>query len=348
MLKELMAITKGPKNLRPALIGPTGSGKTARVEQISKETGLPFVHLLLAHYMPEEIGGLPRLTKDQVEYKLPEWAMEAIKTPHIIFLDELDKARKETVGSVLTLLWDLKLRDVHLHPETQVVVAMQPISARQFLSSETGRAFSARCIWLPLDYDWRYVSAATGLELSDMPSPGKSEAPLLPIPSPRQVEEGVRLYRKTANPDLRKAILAGIFPADLASRMEEKLELQAPVTVMDVADALAEKKIQVSELSIPELTSMSGILASRPDVQTYGDALYKVWTEGVEEDASAFLKEQYEFLKPTADENEDVDFLGELSAEEVVPAMNNVAKAIGTYWTETNKGNPAPQRPEKW
>lgn len=343
-LFALFEMTKGPNQLRPALIGPTGTGKTERVNAYAKAIGLPVVQHLLSHQMPEEVGGLPFVQQGLATHEPPEWAVRASKEPMVIFFDELDKARRETTGAVLTLLWDFKLRDLQLHPDCRIIVAMQPVDPRQFLATETGKALAARCLWLPLPYDWGYVGEKIGADLTDFPSPAQMAVPVPPIPSPRQVEQATSLFLRAQGDSIRSAVLNGILPEQLGAKLRERLDAKVVVTPETLCGLVQTNRADIQELNITELITISGKLANEGPIAQYANAIYRVWTEGAEEDAAAFLKTQYEYLleKCKADPEQKVAFLGDTPVEEIIRVLSKVSRAIGELWIERNNGRPLP------
>ncbi|MEM4167813.1 MAG: AAA family ATPase [Candidatus Caldarchaeum sp.] len=136
----------------PALIGFTGSGKTRTVNKIAEELNLPIRNLLLGTMLPEDILGLPKATKTETNWTVPDWAKDCIKQPCLIFMDELDKANSSCLSAVLTLMTDLQIRNIKLHPQTKIIAAMQPVD-ETFLSDQTGEAICARVIFFPMPYD---------------------------------------------------------------------------------------------------------------------------------------------------------------------------------------------------
>jgi MoxR-like ATPase len=124
-------------------------------------------------------------------WTLPEWARAAIDRPCLIFIDELDKARSETVAALLTLITARTVRDERLHPGTRLIAAMQPVERSAWLADETLRALSARCVWLPLSHGLDHVAREVGLPEEELRKVcGASTTaipPTLEIVSPRQL-----------------------------------------------------------------------------------------------------------------------------------------------------------------
>lgn len=109
------------------LIGPPGTGKTARVT-----AHFDFAETLLVSTLCEEdIAGLPYRDGDYDYRTIPALfrrlseADEAGKTT-VLFLDELDKARRSVADTLLTLIQSRAVGRAALPPKTCIVAACNP------------------------------------------------------------------------------------------------------------------------------------------------------------------------------------------------------------------------------
>ena len=161
----------------PCLVGPTGAGKTSRVYQIARELGRPIVKLLLAQQYAEEISGYPRPVDGVVKFVPLEGIKRAVEEPVILFLDELDKPRKENRSVVLELLWEKRLRDQELHPETLIVGAMQEVDEAWTADTDT-EAIAARLLFIAVPYSWEWLEKRTALDLTYFKQTYTQEVPL--------------------------------------------------------------------------------------------------------------------------------------------------------------------------
>jgi len=281
-IQQLVSLTAGPQNLRPCFVGPTGCGKTARVRDIAAALDRPVITLLLQTMLPEDLLGLPRVVRRETFWALPDWVRAAAERPHVLFLDELDKPRPEVVAAVLTLIWDLEVRGVRLHPDTIVVGAMQPVDRELWLSDETLRALAARLIFIPISAVEGYRRLA---DLSRLPWVAEladgEEAPAAPVlekPSVRQLDCALGLIRRGADPEL---VIRGICGPRAADWILSKL--------------------QTSDLRVDDLGLTADVAAAKlPDLAVNGparlwaEALATLFIEGDPDLVSRALQRQYE------------------------------------------------------
>jgi len=281
-LVKLVTLTAGSHNLRPCFIGPTGCGKTARVRQLAAALDRPVITLLLQTMLPEDLLGLPRVVRRETFWALPDWVRAAAERPHVLFLDELDKPRPEVVAATLTLIWDLEVRGVRLHPETIVIGAMQPVDRDLWLSDETLRALAARLIFIPVSAADGYERLANLTRLPWVAELAKDEVapapPVLEKPSVRQLDCALRLIRSGADPELVIRGICGPRVADwiLAKLSENPLQSDELGLTADVAAA-----------RLPEL-------AVHGPAQKWAEALATLFIEGDPDLVSRALHRQYE------------------------------------------------------
>lgn len=177
----------------PALIGYTGAGKTTTVKRVADEMNLKVKVLLLGTMLPEDILGLPKATTKETHWTVPDWARDCIDEPHLIFMDELDKANPSCLSAVLTLMTDLRIRNIKLHPDTKIIVAMQPVD-ETFLADQTGEAICARVVFFPIPYEnaCTYLAGKHNVDDSALKELFKDapeiSIPRLDRPSPRQID----------------------------------------------------------------------------------------------------------------------------------------------------------------
>lgn len=95
------------------IVGPAGTGKTARIKQWAKDKHINLVHKDAKTLDPTDLGGIiSRLIDDEgnqtnMVTKLRNTEWDALDTPDsVLFLDELNRAPTDVAGSLLTLIQD--------------------------------------------------------------------------------------------------------------------------------------------------------------------------------------------------------------------------------------------------
>lgn len=320
--------------LRPCLVGKTGAGKTSRVFQISKILGKKMVHLQLSGRLPEDIGGIPKVVRGQTEWSIPDWAVQAMKEPCLLFIDEADKAPRECMEVILTLLAENRLREHHLHPETDIILAMQPVEPEEFLCDETGEALAARLMFIPIEYDWEWLGNKWGVNLSGLPKKNVDNLPILPDPSPRQIDWALSWVTK--NPD-EWHVLNYFLQTDIVAYLQESMNSVA-LTGGDIAKTINRNPELLKSLKLSELIDISPDIFEHCSSEVVGEMLYRIWTEGNEEDASKTLEHVFKELKSRCEQNGGtLEIVGGDSEEKFIEVFNNTLNRIAATWIEQNK-----------
>lgn len=329
ILEDLLPLTRGPNNLRPCLVGPTGGGKTARLFQAADKLKLPVVTLLLSQSPPEDLLGLPKLGKSAFKMVSPSWVKTLTDKPGILFLDEIDKAREETKGAVLTLLWGLTINDQQLHEDTIIVCAMQPEDKTQFLSSETGKALAARFLFVPIEYQWDYVEGRHGIDLSDWPTPEAIPLPISEYPSPRQTDLALSLIAKTDTKELREAIAYGTHPGELAKALlNPTTKVMDPVSLVKILNESKNPVEIIDTLEVSELIALSGPLMHKGKANAIEELIFKVRCDSSDEMVGTMLASIHEYL-----EGQDLEEpLPDGVETDLSDMLCRVTSRIAEYW----------------
>lgn len=212
--------------LIPCLYGETGVGKTSIVREIANDLGKQVHVMLLHHMLPEDVAGVPRITsRGTVKWARPE----IYNSDGILFLDELDKPHRDLQGAVLTLIAENRIGDTIV--KADLVAAMQPVSADEFLADETGKALAARLIFIPVDRNSSLdrIEKLYGVNVGFLKNKKGLEFPLLPEPSPRQIEWLIKfwfwLLAREENPEtIFEFVVTGVLPGDFGKQLIENLK----------------------------------------------------------------------------------------------------------------------------
>ena len=113
------------------LIGTHGVGKSTAVREYTEEQGIGFIDLRLGQMEVGDLLGLPEITNDAKGDKItvfarPKWFPTEGKG--VLFLDEINRAKRDVIQAVFQLVLDRKLHDYALPEGWHVVSAMNPNS----------------------------------------------------------------------------------------------------------------------------------------------------------------------------------------------------------------------------
>lgn len=137
-MKQREIIKAALKNNRPLLLlGKAGTAKTATVNAVADELGLPVVVLPLAGISPEDIGGMPRpndpTNPTAFRYLAPEWFEKHRNKDFVLFLDEFNQASIDTMHAMFYLVND-RMTAGQKNPKMRIVAAGNTANQNQFLT----------------------------------------------------------------------------------------------------------------------------------------------------------------------------------------------------------------------
>jgi hypothetical protein len=333
----------GDGRIWPCFVGDSGVGKTARARAMASRLGCERVEVvLLGTEMPHDVLGLPRVRGDVARLCVAERWLRASEAPTLIFLDELDKADRDCAAAVLTLLNDMHVHGVRLHPGSVVVAAMQPPDLALWREDTTFRALAARLCFVGVGQAeaWRHIHGRTGVDLA--PIYGCEEAPALPLlpkPTPRQALWLTEFARRQIDPlaPLVRAVAAGI----VASREAIEEHLRAIVEAADPrfrVGVLARDEAVflrwITEIATPAdliLPATIEALFKSASHRPFLTALKRLWLDGSDDDRTAFMSAIDPVLTAIAEEQGtpgQADVFGAHEAAEVADDLIRTAVEI--------------------
>lgn len=106
--------------------GQHGIGKSQVVKQFAKENGMQFIDRRLSQLEAGDLIGLPDVSGEVTRYKTPSWLPQDPNSKGILFLDELNRARRDVLQGVFQLVLDRELGDYRLPDGWHVVSAVNP------------------------------------------------------------------------------------------------------------------------------------------------------------------------------------------------------------------------------
>lgn len=116
--------------ITPMIVGAHGTGKSTGVREFAQENGYEFVDLRLGSMDVGDLLGLPDFTgtgkAKKTSFMPPDWFPINADSKGIIFLDEINRARRDVLQAVFQLVLDKKMHDKELPKQWYVVAAMNP------------------------------------------------------------------------------------------------------------------------------------------------------------------------------------------------------------------------------
>ena len=113
-----------PSNVSRLIRGTHGIGKSEIIGQIAERRKMPMIDRRLSQMTEGDIDGLPVLEGPVTKFKPVDWFVAACNEPHVLFLDELNRATPEVMQSAFQIVLDHELNGYKLHPETIVYAAV--------------------------------------------------------------------------------------------------------------------------------------------------------------------------------------------------------------------------------
>lgn len=156
-----------PPDISVLVKGDTGIGKSEITRQIAASIktdhifndhdgpGLPVLDWRLSVFSEGDIIGLPELVDGVTRFAPNDRFMAACREPHLLFLDEGNRATTEVLQCAFQIVLDRELNGQKLHPETRIIMAIN--EGADFTVNELDPALLRR-FWvaelIPTVNDW--------------------------------------------------------------------------------------------------------------------------------------------------------------------------------------------------
>lgn len=142
----------------PCLVGIHGIGKSTAVREYTEEQGIGFIDLRLGQMEVGDLLGLPEITTDKNGDKItvfarPKWF--PTEGRGVLFLDEMNRAKRDVIQAVFQLVLDRKLHDYKLPPGWMVVSAVNPSSEDYQTLDLSDKAFLDRFCHLKISSSYQ-------------------------------------------------------------------------------------------------------------------------------------------------------------------------------------------------
>lgn len=277
--------------ITPMLIGPHGIGKSQAMQQFCDDNGDMLFDLRLSTQETGDLIGLPDFTVDETtgikyafDFMPPKWLTNLIefcnKNPNkraVIFLDEINRARREVLQAVFQLVLDRKLHTIVLPKNCYTVAAMNPNTEDYIVSDITDKAFMDRfchIILKPSVLEWTDWAKENSFDSNILSFIGEqpemiqekcAEFSLKDIKPSRRSWDAVNRLRKANTPEnLFKELAGGLvgMTATMAF-ITHLVSTDKPLSALDVLNNYTKGKPTTNEEKIQKYSSQT---TSRIDI----------------------------------------------------------------------------------
>lgn len=142
--------------ITPMIVGQHGVGKSTAIREFCQENEMVFVDLRLGSMDVGDLLGLPDFQVNEAGNKIatqfmqPDWFPKDSSRPGIIFLDEINRARRDVLQAIFQLVLDRKMHDKELPDNWHVVAACNPDTEDYTTTDVSDKAFVDRFCWIKL------------------------------------------------------------------------------------------------------------------------------------------------------------------------------------------------------
>lgn len=166
-----------PSDISILVKGDTGIGKSQIVRQIASMIktnhsylnydgeGIPVLDWRLSIFSEGDIIGLPELVDGVTRFAPNDRFISACREPHLLFLDEGNRASTEVLQCAFQIVLDRELNGHKLHPETRIIMAIN--EGADFTVNEMDPALLRR-FWVteltPTSNDWLVWAAKNNID----------------------------------------------------------------------------------------------------------------------------------------------------------------------------------------
>ena len=247
--------------------GKHGIGKTQIVEQVATKLGYGFRNIRLSQIDPTELIGFPksRTTKIEIDgkeeeieyldYNPPKWYVDAMRGNYIIFLDELNRAKRDVIQAAFELVNERRLNGRQLPDSTLIVVACNPPSAK-YDTIEMDEALVDRFCHIHVHSNYEvftnwakskqtsdkkqridqnilnFLSIDKSRQTFDMTDEEDRQFPVVCKPSPRSWEKVDQVFNLKLARDTRQELVAGIVGSEISMNFFNSLgQGNKPITL---------------------------------------------------------------------------------------------------------------------
>ena len=255
-------------NVAAMVCGHHGIGKSQAVAQYAAENNLQFVDLRLGTQDVGDLLGLADFERDAkgqliaTKFMRPEWFPTDPNSKGIIFMDEINRARRDVLQAVFQLVLDKKLHRYTLPKGWHVVAAMNPSTENYIVTDISDAAFMDRFCHIkfaPSKQEFFTYAKSTDFDptllqfLQDSPKLLQSELEEFSLevkPSRRSWFAVNRLIKIKTPPTILNALCLGLVgPEATTALMKALKDGDKPISALDILESYPKFEKKIKEYS---------------------------------------------------------------------------------------------------
>lgn len=256
-------------NVSTMIVGHHGVGKSQAVRQYADENGYEFVDLRLGTQDVGDLLGLAEFEKDPktgqsvaTKFMRPDWFPTNPNSKGIIFLDEINRGRRDVLQAVFQLCLDKRLHRYVLPPGWHVVAAMNPNTEDYIVTDLSDKAFLDRFCHIklaPSKQEFFDYAKSRKFEqqlisfLHEQPTMLQSELEAFDVdvkPSRRSWEAVDRLIKVKTPVNLLRELVSGLVGTVASTAFIKSLsDTDKPISGKDILDSYDKVAARIKKYS---------------------------------------------------------------------------------------------------
>jgi MoxR-like ATPase len=299
-------------NISTMVVGHHGVGKSQAVKQYTEKLGIGFVDLRLGTQDVGDLLGLADFIIDPktqqkiaTKFMRPDWFPTDPDSRGVIFLDEINRGRRDVLQAVFQLVLDKRLHKYELPKGWHVIAAMNPSTDDYIVTDLSDKAFLDRFCHIKLaPSKQEFFEYAKGSKfepqlisfLQDQPSLLSTELESFELdvtPSRRSWEAVDRLMKVKTPINLLRELVSGLVGTAASAAFVKSLsDTDKPINGKDILDDYAKHSKNIKQYSNAKTGGRQDMLKYTCD--SLLEALQEMKKKPTKEQAtnvSSFLKE---------------------------------------------------------
>jgi len=298
-------------NISTMIVGHHGVGKSQAVKQYADALGIGFVDLRLGTQDVGDLLGLADFERDEkgnlvaTKFMRPDWFPTDPDSKGIIFLDEINRAKRDVLQAVFQLCLDKRLHRYALPKGWHVIAAMNPNTEDYIVTDLSDKAFLDRFCHVKLApskqefFDYAKACKFEGqliTFLQDQPALLQTDLEAFELevkPSRRSWEAVDRLMKVKTPVNLLRELVSGLVGTSASAAFVKSLsDTDKPINGKDIVDDYAKFAAKIKKYSDSKTGGRQDMLKFTCDslLETIQE-MKKKPTKDQSTNISSFLKE---------------------------------------------------------